>query len=94
MKATHLLTRLAILTSSLFVPTQGTDAEICEGSPLTEVEGGVWVCGSNPIGYGTMCELDCLDPYSIPEGDYLVTCTPEGWLPDPSQVSQFLYPTF
>ena len=69
---------------------EGSAAEMCEGSPLTDVDGGVWQCGQQPITYGTMCELDCTDPYSIPEGDYLVTCTPEGWLPDPAQVSQII----
>ena len=60
--------------------------QICDESSLQEVDGGVWVCGSNPIIDGTMCELNCTDPYSIPEGDYQVTCTPEGWFPDTSQV--------
>ena len=77
---------ITVLFSYIFVPTLGDDVQACDGSPLLEVEDGDWICGSDTIVYGTMCELDCTDPYSIPEGDYLVTCTPEGWFPDPAQV--------
>ena len=61
----------------------------CNDSPLDEVEGGTWACNPDPIVYGSMCVLDCTDPLSIPEGDYEVTCTPEGWFPNPSQVSTY-----
>ena len=87
MKATHLLISLAIVSPRLSTSVWGDESLVCEGDSLIEVEGGIWICGSDSISYGTMCVLDCTDPYSIPEGDYQITCTPEGWFPDPSQVA-------
>ena len=79
---------LLIISLATFVAlAKANNVAKCNDSPLDVVEGGMWICNPDPIVYGTMCVLDCTDPLSIPEGDYEVTCTPEGWFPNPSQVS-------
>ena len=75
-----------LLLITLLPLAKASNATQCNGSPLDDVEGGTWVCQPDPTVYGTMCILDCIDPYAIPEGDYEVTCTPDGWFPNPSQV--------
>ena len=79
---------LLIISLATFVAlAKANNVTKCNDTPLDVVEGGMWICNPDPIVYGTMCVLDCTDPLSIPEGDYEVTCTPEGWFPNPSQVS-------
>ena len=75
---------VGILT--LFATSEAYDAPVCNGFLLEEIDGASWDCKPDPIVYGSMCILDCTDPYAIPEGDYEVTCTPEGWIPNPSEV--------
>ena len=87
MKPKQIILSALFFSLTFLLPTEGLYTETCEGSTLDDVEGGIWECSPDPVVYGTSCELSCSDQYSIPEGDYLVTCTPEGWLPDPTQVS-------
>ena len=60
---------LLLISLATFVAlAKSSNVAKCNDSPLNEVEGGTWICTPDPTVYGTMCVLDCTDPFSIPEG--------------------------